>query len=230
MLQDKLKQIHEQHNKALAEERKRATKEADTRNEQFVKEQEKEIDQLKKKIKMLEQNATTPYMNGLHREDDLIDAAPDIKITDISPPKAKKMPKKKKDQLMIPANESIKMHRGSIGSLDPRGSPLLKSLHHKTNSEEALDKLGIDLTVSTENDILTRRSFDSATQEGKGEGGGRGLTITQLVEDNFQKPGSMAAIRMQIKADGLTPKINRKFKRTLPSMPEEISMVENKDK
>ena len=168
-------------------------------------------------------------MNGLHHEDDLQDAAPEIKITDISPPKAKKMPKKKKDQLMIPTNDSIKMHRGSIGSVDAKGSPLLKSLRHKTQSEEALDKLGIELTTSSENDTLTRRSFDSATQEGKGEGG-RGLTITQLVEDNFHKPGSMAAIRMQIKADGLTPKINRKFKRTLPSMPEEISIAEIKDK
>lgn len=52
------------------------------------------------------------------------------------------------------------------------------------------------------------------------------MTITDLVAESLKYPGSMAAIRKELKSDGLTPKIQRKFHTakntpmTLPAMPQ----------
>lgn len=39
------------------------------------------------------------------------------------------------------------------------------------------------------------------------------LTISQMVEDSLQCPGTMASIRKQLKEDGLTPKLKKKFEK-----------------
>lgn len=45
------------------------------------------------------------------------------------------------------------------------------------------------------------------------------LTITQLVESSLSAPGTIASIRKQLKEDGLTPKIKKKFeKQELPAV------------
>lgn len=237
MLQDKIKQTHEQHNKAISEERKRATKEAESTNEQLLKElteSKNEIKLLKETIEAI-QTGTVPaqMINGLHHQPADSGSTPEIQISEVSPPKSKKASKQRKDHLM-PSADSIRTHRGSIGSIpaDVKGSPLLRSHRHKTQAQETLDILGIDSTAKPTTkgkvEMVTNRSFDSAYAAQEKKVGDK-LTITQLVEDSLHKPGSMAAIRMQIKADGLTPRINRKFKRELPSMPEEIALDQIKD-
>ena len=62
----------------------------------------------------------------------------------------------------------------------------------------------------------TNRSLEGSQQRVVG-----GATITELVAESLTSPGTMAAIRKELKADALTPKIQRKFaaKTTPPSLP-----------
>ena len=64
-----------------------------------------------------------------------------------------------------------------------------------------------------------------STLGGGGGGGGEKLSITELVAESLKNPSCIAAIRKELKADGLTPKIKKKFaaakkstKATLPSL------------
>ncbi len=70
-----------------------------------------------------------------------------------------------------------------------------------------------------------RRSIDSAIER---------RSITELVADSLQNPISMAAIRQELKADNLTPKIQRKLKKkisqtTLPSLNNSTSPTHRPD-
>lgn len=62
-------------------------------------------------------------------------------------------------------------------------------------------------------------------------GGGEKLSITDMVTESLKNPGCIAAIRRELKADALTPKIQRKFQvkttpTSLPSMNDSSSSLE----
>ena len=122
----------------------------------------------------------------------------------------------------------VRLNRESVGSLP---SPLINRTVKKRNSErETMDILGLDPlqdTVHLPIDDKPRRSFEGQqkmfiTPRPNGDK----LTITQLVEDSLHNPGTIASIRKQLKKDGLTPKIERKFKQDLPPMLEATNSLQ----
>ena len=117
----------------------------------------------------------------------------------------------------------VRLNRESVGSIPIIASPLINRTFKKKNSErETMDILGLDPlqdTVRLPIDDKPRRSFEGQqkmfiTPRPNGDK----LTITQLIEDSLHNPGTIASIRKQLKKDGLTPKIERKFKQDLPPM------------
>lgn len=64
----------------------------------------------------------------------------------------------------------------------------------------------------------TNRSLEGSHQQQRASAG---ATITELVAESLVNPSSMSAIRKELKADALTPRIQRKFaaKPPPPSLP-----------
>lgn len=198
--------------------------------EHVIAANEQEISRLKETIESLKQSTKDglPPSNGFTQHDGIENSrsTPEIQVIEHSPPTAaqvnnKKKLKKAQRTLLEPSmTSSLKTpHRNSVGDISIKKSPLLIS--QTDHGQETHDDISIDMIPQRLSDeTTTRRSFDSIKMTPRGSSDK--LTITQMVEENFHKSGSMAAIRQQIKADGLTPKINRKFKRPLPTMPEEF--------
>ena len=125
----------------------------------------------------------------------------------------------------------VRLNRESVGSIPIIASPLINRTVKKRNSErETMDILGLDPlqdTVRLPIDDKPRRSFEGQkkmfiTPRPNGDK----LTITQLIEDSLHNPGTIASIRKQLKKDGLTPKIERKFKQDLPPMLEATNSLQ----
>ncbi len=135
-----------------------------------------------------------------------------------------------------------------VDSATPTKSPAQRKKHKSKDKgeggrkEEALTRSVFSPTRSVSPDLLQRSASTNDVREGeraRGQGVNRSLdspthpphdrlTITELVADNLKKPGSMTVIRRELKADGLTPKIMKKFppKTTptaLPAVPTETS-------
>lgn len=214
MLQDKLKKVHEEHEKVLSQVREKASQELDEVKQQLLKELTESRKEIGETLKCTKGGTTVTANGFLPHQGDIVTtkSTPDIQVSEHSPPQAATKKKKK--------NIEAKSHRGSVGEISIKQSPLLLS-HERTETVDDLQyKPTLGLPFS--DDTIPRRSLDSVRLAPRATTDK--LTITQMVEDNLYKAGSMTAIRQQIKADGLTPKINRKFNRPLPSMPEESSL------
>ena len=101
----------------------------------------------------------------------------------------------------------------TIASINVSPMTARKLSHRKSAEEETMDILGIDpLKTAVPVTSKPRRSFEGQrTTFVTPKPTGNRLTITQLVEENMHVPGTMAAIKRELKADGLTPRINRKL-------------------
>ncbi len=121
--------------------------------------------------------------------------------------------KEKRDQ--VPTMASPLVNRRAYKPSVPKLQPRIK------NDTKVLDSLCLDPIqeyTSTDDGIKTRRSLDGLTAVPKLNGVDK-LTITQLVENSKQGPSTIASIRKQLKEDGLTPKIKKKFeKQELPAV------------
>lgn len=230
MLQEKLHQFHKQKEEALSEERSKANETFSQMKQQLHQELSQakdEIAYLKEQIESFNQtqNGSIPEearmdLQASDKNDKLL--MPSIQVSTNSP-----HVKKKKTKLHNVI--SNKQQRGSLGSIPsslPNHNPEFSS-----ETRETIDILGLDTAPLTQGQgdlSKPRRSFDVMTHKSLvnvPKPDGSKLTITQLVEECMQKPGSMASIRQQLKADGLTPKIQKKFHHTLPSMPEGVAVL-----
>ena len=121
--------------------------------------------------------------------------------------------KEKRDQ--VPTMASPLVNRRAYKPSVPKLQPRMK------NDTKVLDSLCLDPIQeynSTDDGIKTRRSLDGLTTAMPKLNGDK-LTITQLVENSKQGPSTIASIRKQLKEDGLTPKIKKKFeKQELPAV------------
>lgn len=230
MLQEKLHQFHKQKEEVLSEERSKAHETFSQMKQQLLQELSQakdEIAYLKETIESFNQtqNGSIPEEAKSDLEtSDKNDKSlmPSIQVTTHSPHVKKK---KTKVHNMI----SNQQQRGSVGSIP--SSLINNSLEFSSKAQETIDILGLDTAPLTQGQgdlSKPRRSFDVMTHKSlvnPPKPNGTKLTITQLVEECMQKPGSMASIRQQLKADGLTPKIHKKFHHPLPSMPEGVAVL-----
>ena len=235
MLQEKLKTAHSQQEEILAKEKAKFDKDYTQLKQELMSELSQakdEIERLKKTIETLksrDNNKNSQTTISSNEQMDKSQSTPTVTIQQLSPPK------KKKQQNGVGNTSLQTVHRGSdtiVYSSSPFMSQGNGGNRKRNEVQETMDILGLDSTNSSFETSGKSLLADSVTPRRSLDGGMRGntvssrpndkLTITQLVEDNFHKPGSMAAIRLQLKADGLTPKINKKF-REFPSMPENLS-------
>lgn len=230
MLQEKLHQFHKEKEQVLSEERSKAHETFSQMKQQLLQELSQakdEIAYLKETIESFNQtqNGSIPEegrMDLLTSDKNDKSLIPSIQMTTDSP-----QVKKKKTKLhKVIAN---KQQRGSVGSVP--SSLVNDSPEFSSKNQETIDILGLDTAPLTQGQgdlSKPRRSFDVMTHKSlvnAPKPNGTKLTITQLVEECMQKPGSMASIRQQLKADGLTPKIQKKFHHALPSMPEGVAVL-----
>ena len=130
-----------------------------------------------------------------------------------------------------PKMSPFNKRRSTLASVPVVVSPLTTSsnspapLSPRRLEKKTIDSLGLESKHTMPAYSQTpRRSLDGkllyATPSKPNEDK---LTITQLVENNLHNPGTMALIRKELKADGLTPKIERKFhKQELPAVKKDI--------
>lgn len=233
MFQEKLKMIHAQHEESLSKEKTKSAEEYAQMKQKFtddLSQARDEIKELKKTIESFKQSINSSNQD-VQDEVEKSCSTPTIQITQNSP-----VPIKKKNKFQKANGAgSVKLqaqHRASFGTIvTSGGSPFMAARHSRSGNDdvqETMDILGLDSTNNSTFepkpllDVTPRRSLDGMRNTVTLSRPNDKLTITQLVEESIHKPGSMAAIRMQLKADGLTPKINKKF-RELPSMPENLT-------
>lgn len=70
-----------------------------------------------------------------------------------------------------------------------------------------------------------QRSFDTTTSSHSQRLSRERITITEMVAESLKNPSSIAVIRQELKADSLTPKIQRKF--PMKSSPTTLPAVSN---
>lgn len=166
-----------------------------------LRESQAKIGKLEEQVKKLEKKYTNNDSKDTTRET-VPSPVPQIKISvnNKTPPPSEKPTKAQ----MIAAITSI--------SVSPMTTH--KLAHRKSAEEETMDILGIDpLKTAIPVTNKPRRSFEGQrTTFVAPKLTSNRLTITEMVEENMHVPGTMAAIRRQLKSDGLTPRINRKLK------------------
>ena len=102
--------------------------------------------------------------------------------------------------------------------------PIRKATRQKSLSQETLDTLGLDAIIGhSEAHAKDKCLGEPGTAVTKTAASGSNfskLSITKLVAESIKNPESIASIRRELKADGLTPRIQRKFQHSqLSSVP-----------
>ena len=118
------------------------------------------------------------------------------------------------------------LSRGSDGFLMDviATPPIRRATRQKSSSQEMLDSLGLDSITSHSEAHRKERYLGepyraSARTVVNGSSDNK-LSITKLVAESIRNPESVASIRRELKADGLTPRIQKKFQRNpISSMP-----------
>ena len=88
----------------------------------------------------------------------------------------------------------------------------------KSASFTDLTTLEKDEEKRSEKESEIQRSLDATTATSSQRPSRERITITEMVAESLMNPTSMAVIRKELKADSLTPKIQRKFhKKSSPS-------------
>ena len=115
-------------------------------------------------------------------------------------------------------------------------SPSVPKLQHRKKAEKKIiDTLCLESAIQLAEDTAgdgvdkrIRRSLDGMATIPKVNGDR--MTITQLVENSLQSPGTIASIRKKLKEDGLTPRIKKKFekqsKQELPTVKDTSQLCE----
>jgi hypothetical protein len=205
--QENLKQIYAQHNEELAKERE----EHDQTKQQLLNQLTEANKKVAESLKSLKKAEGSKEVDESSEQ---FSSAPKIQLTQETPPKNKK--------ILKPSNNHLKLHRGSVDAiLSPR---ILHTNRKNQTPQETVNILGLDSGSEEKkplsDEIPKRRSLDGI--RGGMQKPSDKFTITQLVEESINKPGSMSAIKMELKADGLTPRINKKFNRELPSLTDSL--------
>lgn len=203
LCQDKLKELQLEHETALAA----TTESVETKWSKITQELSSELEGCKTELRILQESK-----HHKRDRDDL--SVPKLTVNDAEPEHiAAKEHKAKlaKDPLLNVLQEDLESRRASTGTLF--ASPVLKHKKPpKSSSEETLDIFGLDR-------VEQKGATKSSSQEGlhgKTSNNTSRPSISQLIEESMSNPQSMLSIKQQLKSDGFTPKIKRKFQRKLP--------------
>lgn len=229
MCQDKLVQAHHQHDELMKNERSRHEERIANLKTEFggkLEEASQTISSLKKKVVELERCL----------EKAVAKSPPDIRVDNPTPPAegspatTRRRKHKRKSEVnsrevevsaktLSPEDSNIRSSQlqksASITDLSSVGNNLEDRDGRRNGASTSLkDSPEIKRSPEVNGKITTQRRLSYAER----------TSITTLVEESLRNPGSIAAIRKQLKSDGLTPKIQRKFPMkpntptTLPSM------------
>ena len=162
------------------------------------KSKDQELDKSRQKLKTLDEKVNE--LQALLKRS--INSPPLIMETLATPPPTKEKRVKNKDIFAVVKSEAKRSASYSdLVSIQDNTSPKTSKKNHKPAQKKCSIDSSAERRISVE-----RRS------------------ITELVTESLLNPGSMAAIRQELKADNLTPKIQRKLKNqtnqttTLPSL------------
>ena len=202
--QDKLREVQQYHEATLAAERAAEEERWVQVTQQLTMELETsntELASLKKSTASSSSKIKEQERLSAEEVPTLTLSAPNL---DEKSPKSKSTNRNKKiSNLLL---DDIELQRkGSLGSAALVSPKLTRSSRPKSGSQETLDSLGID-----KHRDVTARMLDGEKGNGK-----KRPSISQLIADNSNNPQSMAAIRKELKSDGLTPKLQRKFHHNL---------------
>ena len=214
--QDKLVEAHRHHDDVMANERSKQDERVSNLKSGYEKKLEvttQEIDSLKETIAKLEKCL----------EKALKQATPvEVKVDTPTPPmvgspapRKRKVKRKKSSTDTKPDNPPVGDSAMKV-STRPESRP--RSASSITSNDKIADVPCIKLSPEVQHSVK-KNSVGSQRRLSVDK-----LTITDLVAERIKHPGTMAAIRKELKADGLTPKIQRKFHikstpTTLPAMP-----------
>ena len=205
--QDKLREVQQHHEATLAAER--AAEEE--RWVQVTQQLTMELETANTQLASL-QKSTANNSSKQKKQERLLpgEEAPMVTLSaldlDEKSPKSKSTGRNRKISNLLLDDIEVQ-RKGSLGSAALVSPKLTRSSRPKSGSQETLDSLGID------------KHRDAATRvlDGEKSNGKKRPSISQLVADNTNNPQSMAAIRKELKSDGLTPRLQRKFHHNLIS-------------
>ena len=200
--QDKLRENQHHHDAVVASER--AAEERQWL--QVTKQLKAELEAANSELASLKLKKATDTTDDVEEKTGETPPIPKLTVNDSNEsPGTKAKSKKKKDKTSDLLKEEIHLQRkGSLGSalLSPK---LTRSNRARSGSQETLDTLGLD---KLEHRDVARAIHDEERGNGK-----KRPSISQLIAENSNNPQSMAAIRKELKADNLTPKLQKKFQK-----------------
>lgn len=211
MYSDRIQLVHQQHEEQLSKEREKAQQRFQEMKEKLTS----ELTSVQSQLTLLQNKLEKCKKEKEKRDDQGEKQQPQVVID-----KKEDELSKKKKKGRAPSRRSDGFLRDIHVTATP---PIKRVTRQKSASQEMLDSLGLDpVTGRSESSGKGMHTPDSCRTSGKMAANGNTetkLSITKLVAESIRNPASVAAIRRELKADGLTPKIQRKFQHNLPSMP-----------
>lgn len=206
--QNKLREVQFHHEGVLAAERTAEKEKWDQVTQQLMM----ELHGVKSELALLKDSKETETNEKSEGEA----VPPKVTVSKAEPEvsvKSKGSKKKTKDLDRLREEEREEpLRKLSLGSA--LVSPLLKHTSRtKSASQETLDGLGLDKVERKGGNEKTRHSLEGERPNGK-----QRSSITELIEESMRNPQSMAAIRKELKSDGFTPKIQKKFHHSLATV------------
>ena len=136
-----------------------------------------------------------------------------------SPARRRRYRKRDEDMITRQAEEARSVFSPTHSLRSPDGR------RQKSASFTDLTTLEKDEEKRSEKESEVQRSFDATTATSSQRPSRERITITEMVAESLMNPTSMAVIRKELKADSLTPKIQRKFHKK--SSPSSLPVVNN---
>ena len=194
--QDKLREIQLHHERVLAAERAAEEEKWAVVTQQLMV----ELDGTKSELTLLKD---AKKMATEEKSEEESVAPPKLTLSKAEPEMpARSKGSKKKGKNPNRLMEEDSQRKGSLGSA--LVSPLLKHSRTRSASQDALESLGLEIPDVGEKPRLSL--------EGERPNGRHRPSISQLIEESMRNPQSMATIRKELKSDGFTPKIQKKFR------------------
>ena len=207
LCQDKLQQAHRQHDELMANERSRGEERMANLRQAHASELEQarqRINELEQKHAKLEKALETPLKPT------------EVKVNTPTPEGSPSRRRKHREKV---GNRPSKGQSQTPSQIRKASTPTLSPLNPATRVRSAslADLTATEQGKEDGGQEAANRSLDTSHQQRAGGG----ASITELVAESLHNPSTMSAIRKELKADALTPKIQRKFsnKSTPTSLP-----------
>ena len=227
MCQEKLVQAHRQQEELLKNERARHEERVANLKAELggkIEEASQTIVSLRRRVTELDKTSSSKSPPDIRIDTPMPPAQP------ASPGTVRKRKHKKKSNSRIPEDSEEKRPFLDIESKQKSASFADLSFVGKDQDDSDGRRNGVGTSMKLSPEIQRPSEVNGRQITQRRLSNTEKSSITTLVEESLRNPSSIASIRKQLKSDGLTPKIQRKFPArsntptTLPSMaPKETS-------